>query len=451
MVQLTFAALSLLALLSGYAAERTTPPAPVAAPKPDSVLATLGGSTIGESDFQRFVEESYQPQQVVEVRQNPAARQAALEAYLDLQVMAAKARKDGLAMLPDFQKARELAEMKLLASLLNERERQRAGQDPQVTDEEISNYYDQHTNWFQIRPGFSARQILIYVKGNPAFPDKGLPDADAKTKADLARAKLRSGERWEQVARVYSDDLETKEHGGLIRNGVFGYYPTEMETALRRQEPGQLGDPVKSQFGYHVLQLERRSSEGERQPLADVRDIITSRILADKQAAARQAYLEPLRAELGLKKTALAGTNVSLLDSSAIPPDAILATLGGVPLREADFQWFLKDAFRAEQRQSAFSRPEARSQLLASFLDLRVLEAKARKEGLDKGSRYQGACALMDMKLLAEFLQERDGTTPWKLPGATEEARSDAFRSYLGQLRTEMGLKERPALPAGAE
>lgn len=269
-----------------------------AAQSSNVILATLGSETIRESDFQQFVRDSYAPEQRAAIDSNSQQRQSALEAYLDLRVMVAKARKDGIPELATFKKAQELMRMKLLVGALHQRDYERAEKRKQTA-------------------------------GNPA----------------------------------------------------------------------------------------------------------------EAVAAENQDRMRSLRAEMQLLLTPLASTNVSLLNISAVPQEGVLATLGGVSICESDFQWFLRDAYRAEQRMRAFSRPGARAELLEAFLDLRVLEAKARKEGLDQSTSCKNAAALMEMKLLAEFLRERDRVNPWNLRGDTDEAGIRAFQQYINRLRTELDFK----------
>jgi hypothetical protein len=148
-----------------------------------------------------------------------------------------------------------------------------------------------------------------------------------------------------------------------------------------------------------------------------------------------------LQQEMELKKMPAATNNAPLEFSRDAKTNELLATLGGIAIRQSDFEWFLKDAYRPEQRMYVFSQPGARRRLLASYLDMRTLEAKARKDGLDKQPEFQNEREVLHAKLLAEFLQERDRTTPWLLPGTTDEAKHDALKNYLSQLRQEMNFK----------
>ena len=79
--------------------------------------------------------------------------------------------------------------------------------------------------------------------------------------------------------------------------------------------------------------------------------------------------------------------------------------------------------------------------MVQSYLNMKVLEARARQLGLNKTADYQAICKVEEMKLLGEFLQERDKTTPWQLPGATDAARMAALNTYMEKLRAEMKFK----------
>jgi hypothetical protein len=165
------------------------------------------------------------------------------------------------------------------------------------------------------------------------------------------------------------------------------------------------------------------------------------RVSEQRLSDLHQAYMSNLQQELELKKMPAATNNAPLEFSRDAKTNDLLATLGGMAIRQSDFEWFLKDAYRPEQRPYMFSQPGARERLLASYLEMRTLEAKARKDGLDKQPEFQNEREVLQAKLLAEFLQERDRTTPWLLPGKTDEAKLAALRSYLRQLRQEMDFK----------
>lgn len=412
-----------------------------ATPPRDTILAKLGSTSIREADFQFYQQGMFAPEERTMLTTNAAARAEALEAYLDLRVISAKARRDGLDRTVTFQKASELMQMKWLARMLTERERERFTKAGAVTDQEVRAYYDQHPEQFRVTPVFTMRQIIIYVKGNPSFPEKGHTATEAATLAEKALARLRAGESWTVVAKECSEDSASGARGGLMENAQFGYFPPELEVAVRHQEIGKLGDVVKTDFGYHVLLVEKRTSDGERQSFATVQDVIKQQIANEKLAVAHRAYLDPIRAAVKLQETPLAAKDTFVLNPANIKTNDVLATLDGKPIYQADFEWFARDAFRMEQREQVFSRPGARIGMVKTYLNMRALEAHARQLGLDKTPDYQAVISVEEMKLLGEFLQERDKTTPWLLAGKTPDEQTAALQKYLNGLRTEVGLQ----------
>ncbi|MGC3956585.1 MAG: peptidylprolyl isomerase [Verrucomicrobiota bacterium] len=411
-------------------------------PPQNAVLAKLGDKSIHESDFNFFLQGMFPPEERAALRTNATARAEALDAYLDLMVLSTKARRDKIDQSTNFEKAHALMQMKLLAQTLSERERERFTKiATSVTEQEVRDYYDLHTNKFQTQPNFTVHQIVVFVKDNPAFPDKGHADAEAAEIAKKALTRLRAGETWDVVAKECSDDKNTGQRGGLLEDGRFGYFPKEMEAAIRQQELGRPGDVVKTDFGYHVLQVEQRQTEIQRQPFEKVKEVIANDVANEKVAAAHRAYLEPIRAAVKLQETPLAEKDTFVLTPPNIKSNDVIATLEGKPVYQADFEWFARDAFRMEQREQMFSRPGARISMVKTFLNMKAMEAYARQQALDKTPDFLAVTQVEEMKLLGEFLQERDRTTPWLLPGKTPEDKDAALKKYLTGLRAEVGFQ----------
>lgn len=411
-----------------------------AAVEPGSPLATLGRTVIREDDFREHLASARSPEEAEAVARDPAARREVLEAYLDAVALAARGRQLGIHREARFRKARELAEQKLLAHALAERHRDRLRGAP-VTEEELRRYHALHAGELAVAPGFTARQILVYAKGNPAFPERGRPDAQARARAEEALARLRAGEGWDTVARAWSDEPGTSQRGGLLRDAEFGHFAPEVEQAVRAQPLGEPGPVFRSAFGYHVLQVEARRTRRVPRPLEEVRELLADLLAAERSAAAREAFLGPVRAAAGLRVHAAARPEAPLLDARAVRPDQVIAELGGQELRESDFRWFLEDALLPAQRTGAWSRPGARRELLASFLDLRALAAGARREGLDRSEAFARRLALVEESLLREFTEARLGLAA---PGQCTSAGTDrrgGRRASLDRVRAEVGLR----------
>jgi hypothetical protein len=407
----------------------------------ETPLATMEGRSLTEGDFQRHLAERYPADEQQQIRESSARRQIELDRWFDLLAISEKARRLRIDREPRFHKAVELMEMKTLAHLLTEQHRARIESITRVSDDEVQRFYDEHKHEYSTRPSFTARQILIHVRGNPAFPERGWPDPEAKSKARQALRQLRAGKGWDAVARAFSEDLSNNQKGGLIRDGQLGLFAPEVEQAVRTQELGQPGDLLRSVFGYHILQVESRNLEASPEPFAQVAPLIRQRLASLHAEQAHKAFVEPIAVEMGLKVIDAGMTEGSLLDESAVAADEVLAAIAGRKIRESDFRWFLKDAFPVSQRAVAFSRPGARKNLLSSFLDQLVLAAKARKQGMDKSPDFIRQRATMKQTLLQEFVQEHDKAGAFCQCQQTPEERQIADRRYFDQVRAEVGLK----------
>ncbi|MCW3054757.1 MAG: Parvulin-like peptidyl-prolyl isomerase [Chthonomonadales bacterium] len=123
---------------------------------------------------------------------------------------------------------------------------------------------------------FKARHILIKVPmaapgQKPEDAKKADEDALAKIKliaADIAAKK----KTFEQAAKESSEDEGSKEMGGSLGIQMRKVLVAEFENAVYALKPGEVSQPVKSQFGYHLIQLEKQGAEipePERQQYLD--------------------------------------------------------------------------------------------------------------------------------------------------------------------------------------
>jgi parvulin-like peptidyl-prolyl isomerase len=106
---------------------------------------------------------------------------------------------------------------------------------------------------------YRSRHILVKI--DDTATDKDAADAAAKAKAqDIAKqlqAKPNDQDLWNTLAKQ-SDDPGSKDSGGEIGWSGKGQLVEPYETAAKKLEIGQVSDPVKSQFGYHVIQVRER-------------------------------------------------------------------------------------------------------------------------------------------------------------------------------------------------
>jgi foldase protein PrsA len=196
----------------------------------------------------------------------------------------------------------------------------------EVSDEEIAAYYEDNKDSYYVEETRTARHILIAPGGEEknettsttapwgssttesttttteSTTTTSLTDADwadALATAETVRELLDDGGDWTELAAEYSDDSGTANSGGELGAVSKGEMVQEFEDAVFSLELNQVSEPVKSTYGYHVIQV-TEISEAYQQTLEEVSEDITSKLLAEKQSEAWATWIESTKAELNV-------------------------------------------------------------------------------------------------------------------------------------------------------
>nr|MCR5682907.1 peptidyl-prolyl cis-trans isomerase [Clostridiales bacterium] len=106
--------------------------------------------------------------------------------------------------------------------------------------------------------------------------------------------KIASGETtFEDAARTYSS-CPSKAQGGDLGEFGHGQMVPEFEEACAAMEVGALSEPVQTQFGWHVIRLNKKE-QGGKMTFADVKDEIRQALIGEKQQAAYQSRINQLK------------------------------------------------------------------------------------------------------------------------------------------------------------
>lgn len=112
---------------------------------------------------------------------------------------------------------------------------------------------------------FRSRHILITI--DKEAPDQAVEDANALAKATAIRDQLRQDPDnqtlWNELAAEKSQDPGTAPSGGELGWVGKGQFVKPFEDAAKALAIGQVSDPVKSDFGYHIIQVEERRGPAE--------------------------------------------------------------------------------------------------------------------------------------------------------------------------------------------
>ena len=283
------------------AAEAAAPEPQAAKPaKPpvDTVLARIGADTIRQSDFELFLNTTLTDQQRMQLQFVEGAREQYLTRYLEFKALAAKARKEGFAKKPEHAKKLAIMDMQLLIQALMDRDGPALQAKLAITDADVKAFFDAHPEKFVTPEMFSARHILIGTK--KVGDQQPLTDDEAKAKAAKVLAEIKAGKPFADAAKEYSDDPGSKDNGGLYEDTAFGKFVPEFEQAVRSQEVGKVGEPVKTMFGYHLIQVEKLSPAAA-QTFEAAKDAAKEQATAERQEKVMRAYLDAVKKEVGFK------------------------------------------------------------------------------------------------------------------------------------------------------
>ena len=155
-----------------------------------------------------------------------------------------------------------------------------------VSEEEINGAYDQMLATFQAEEQRHSAHILIEVSDTQ-------DDAAALAKITALKQRIDAGETFDAVAKSDSEDLGSAETGGDLGVNGKGVFATAFEDALFSMNKGEVSEPVRTEFGYHLIKLLDISSK-EAPALAQVREQLTDDLVSQKVEAVYVEKLETL-------------------------------------------------------------------------------------------------------------------------------------------------------------
>ncbi len=156
-----------------------------------------------------------------------------------------------------------------------------------VTDQEAEAYFAERKESFRVEEQVKARHILIRV-------DEDAPEADVAKAMDTVKkvqAELKAGKSFEEAASEYTEDPSGTQTGGEL--GWFGRnrMVKPFEDAAFSLEKGAVSEPVRTQFGFHLIKVEDKKAAGYEE-FKDVADDIRLLIAQDRAAETLQDRMD---------------------------------------------------------------------------------------------------------------------------------------------------------------
>ncbi|MCL6642457.1 MAG: peptidylprolyl isomerase [Candidatus Bipolaricaulota bacterium] len=157
------------------------------------------------------------------------------------------------------------------------------------TDQELSAYLEEHREDYDTPEEVHARHILIRVPEGASEAEI----AQAKKQIEDIKKELEGGADFAELAKKYSQDPGSAPNGGDLGFFSRGQMVKEFEEAAFSLEPGQVSDPVRTQFGFHLIKVEEKKP-AQHPELAQIRE----RVLKDYIEAERDRRFEQFYNEL---------------------------------------------------------------------------------------------------------------------------------------------------------
>jgi len=239
------------------------------------VLATVGDIKISREMLDNVISTIPEENRVPFL--TPDGQKKILDEVVSFVLLSEAARKQGMDQEPAIRTRLDYAQREYLA---REYFRRKAAQSPAVSEEELQKYYQDNLSEFKPPEEIKARHILVKTEAQ----------------ANKVMEQLKAGGDFAELAKKTSIDPAAEKGGRLeLMDGrdwlPRGSFEKSFEHVLFKIPKGQVGGPMKTQFGWHVLKVEDKR-EPEMPSFVQVRSMIRSRLEEQRNAALHQKLLD---------------------------------------------------------------------------------------------------------------------------------------------------------------
>jgi parvulin-like peptidyl-prolyl isomerase len=153
-----------------------------------------------------------------------------------------------------------------------------------VSDADLKQYYDQHQDQYSQPASREVRHILVKDKGT----------------ADKLYSQLKGGADFAALAKKFSQDPGSKSLGGKLTVSKGQTVPPFDKVAFSLKTK-ELSQPVKTQYGWHVIQALSAVKPAKKTPFAQVKEAIRQQLLQQKRSEAMSKWVDDLKKEYASK------------------------------------------------------------------------------------------------------------------------------------------------------
>lgn len=243
----------------------------------NKVLATVNGRDITETDVNDFLKQL--PPQAMAQFSTPDGKTRIVKELVNQELIYLNAIEEKLNEEEDFLEQLE----NVKESLLKQYAINKLLSDITVSEEEMVEFYN--------------KEKANFIEGEKARASHILVDDEEKALEILE--SINNGLSFEDAAKEYST-CPSKERGGDLGEFAKGQMVPEFEQAAFSLEEGQISEPVKTQFGYHIIKLVKKT-EPSVIPFENVKEQIEKHLLALKQQEKYNGKTDSLKEKYEVK------------------------------------------------------------------------------------------------------------------------------------------------------
>ena len=235
------------------------------------LVAKVNGKEISREDVLKFLNDMG-PQMAMQF-QSPEGIKRVVEEMVNQELLFADSIDSKMDLEPAFNEILEATKVNLLKGYAFNK----IVEDIKVEKDEIKLFFEDNKNLFSQQESIKASHILVEEKNN----------------ADNILSEINDGMSFEEAAKEYST-CPSKEAGGSLGEFGRGQMVPEFEEAAFNMEEGTISEPVKTQFGYHIIRLDKKS-QADQVEFDEVKTEVEKQLLVRKQEDKYKEKIDALR------------------------------------------------------------------------------------------------------------------------------------------------------------
>lgn len=235
------------------------------------LVAVVNGKEISRGDVVKFLNDMG-PQAAVQF-QSPEGIQRVIEEIVNQELLYLDAVDQKMTEEAEFKKAFEATKKSLLKGYAFNK----LVADIGAEDDELEDFFQEHKNLFSQPETLKASHILV----------------EKKDRAKEVLQEINNGLSFEEAATNHST-CPSKESGGSLGEFGKGQMVPEFEDAAFNMEIGTISEPVKTEFGYHIIRVDEKKAARESK-FEDVREQVKQQLIAKKQEEKYQKKIAGLK------------------------------------------------------------------------------------------------------------------------------------------------------------